>query len=461
MQTSTFFKFLAQVLDLIILNLLSLIYFFTYKDFVYDPQFLDAAPYYWLTGNCTYIISLMLVHVILYNRIVRPEKIVSRIIKTLLIHIVLFLSVLNFLKLPEPQFYMLATFYFSAFCFICMGRLMFRKKIKIVRTFGKDVKTAILIGTGDNINEMADIMLNPWNGYHLLGIFSDEKDNLMGKTSHLGKVNDCIRWLTENKVDNVYCGLPSLRADDILPIINYCENNLIHFFIIPSYRNYLKRQMVSEPFGEALVLAIRKEPLEEPQNRFFKRAFDFAFSSLFLCTLYPFLYIILSIAIKISSPGPVYFKQERTGIDGKNFKCLKFRSMKVNKECDKLQATKDDPRKTRFGDFLRRSNLDELPQLINIWKGEMSFVGPRPHMLKHTEMYSRLINQYMVRQLVKPGLTGWAQINGYRGETRELADMQHRVECDIWYLENWTFFLDIYILYKTFINMIKGEKNAY
>ena len=135
--------------------------------------------------------------------------------------------------------------------------------------------------------------------------------------------------------------------------------------------------------------------------------------------------------------------------------------MKVNKECDKLQATKDDPRKTKIGNFLRKSNLDELPQVINIWKGEMSFVGPRPHMLKHTEMYSQLINQYMVRQLVKPGLTGWAQINGYRGETKELADMQHRVEYDIWYLENWTFFLDIYILYKTFINMIKGEKNAY
>lgn len=461
MQTSTFFKFLAQVLDLLILNLLSVIYYFTYNGVIYNPQFLQAAPWYWLIGNATYIISLMLVHVILYNRIVRPEKIVSRIIKTMLIHIVLFLAALNILSLPEPQFYMLGIFYFTAFCFVCSGRLLLRKKIKIVRSYGKDVKTAVLIGAGEHISDMAKIMLDPWNGYHLLGVFSDERYTPNGRTAALGKISDCIQWLKENKTDCVYCGLPSQRANDILPILDFCENNLIHFYIVPGYRNYLKQQIVSEPFGEMLVFAIRKEPLSEPVNRFMKRTFDFILSSLFLCTIYPFIYLIIGAAIKISSPGPVYFKQDRTGTDGKTFKCMKFRSMKVNKECDKLQATKDDPRKTRIGNFLRHSNLDELPQLINIWKGEMSFVGPRPHMLRHTEMYSRLINQYMVRQLVKPGLTGWAQINGFRGETRQLEDMQNRVKYDIWYLENWSFWLDIYIMYKTAANMLAGEKNAY
>ena len=147
--------------------------------------------------------------------------------------------------------------------------------------------------------------------------------------------------------------------------------------------------------------------------------------------------------------------------NGKIFKCYKFRSMKVNALSDSLQATKNDPRKTKFGNFLRKSNLDELPQFINVFKGEMSIVGPRPHMLKHTEEYSQLINKYMMRHLVKPGITGWAQVTGYRGETKELSQMEGRVRRDLWYIENWTFLLDIRIMIKTVTNMFRGEKNAY
>ena len=312
------------------------------------------------------------------------------------------------------------------------------------------------------MQEMAVMMSNPWNGYQLLGIFHDAK--LVGfpdNVSSLGTIGQALDWLSFHRIDEVFCGLPSVRSDEILPLMNYCENNLVRFYIVPSYRNYLKRKMTTKQFGDHMVLSIRKEPLGILKNRILKRGFDLLCSSLFLCTVYPFLYVFIGIAIKISSPGPVYFKQKRTGLDGKSFDCLKFRSMKVNKECDKLQATKDDPRKTKIGDFLRQTNLDELPQLINVWKGEMSLVGPRPHMLKHTEFYSQLINRYMVRHLVKPGITGWAQIHGFRGETKQLKDMENRVRHDIWYLENWSFWLDIYILYRTLLNMLEGEKNAY
>ena len=169
----------------------------------------------------------------------------------------------------------------------------------------------------------------------------------------------------------------------------------------------------------------------------------------------------MAIAIKISSPGPVYFRQKRTGYHGKEFQCLKFRTMKVNATADSAQATKDDPRKTRLGEFLRRTSLDELPQFINVLRGEMSVVGPRPHMLKHTEDYSKLVDRYMLRHIVKPGITGWAQVNGYRGITDELWKMEKRVEYDVWYVENWSFLLDLKIVVRTVMNAVHGESNAF
>lgn len=209
------------------------------------------------------------------------------------------------------------------------------------------------------------------------------------------------------------------------------------------------------------VIARREEPLANPYNKFAKRAFDIIVSSLFLTLVYPFVFIFVAIMIKIKSPGPIYFKQKRTGLDGKIFNCIKFRSMKVNDDSDKVQATKDDPRKYPFGDFMRKTNIDELPQFINVWKGDMSLVGPRPHMLKHTEEYSRLINRFMVRHLAKPGITGLAQVSGFRGETKYIDQMEGRVLKDIEYIENWTFLLDLKIMIKTVTNMFAGEKNAY
>lgn len=209
------------------------------------------------------------------------------------------------------------------------------------------------------------------------------------------------------------------------------------------------------------LLSIRNEPLQSVSKRAVKRTFDIAFSTLVLLLFYPVLYIVVGMLIKLSSPGPILFKQKRTGIYGKEFDCYKFRTMKVNKDADLVQAVKNDPRTTKIGSFLRRTNLDEMPQFLNVLFGDMSVVGPRPHMLKHTEQYSKLIDKYMVRHLVKPGITGWAQITGYRGETKTLEQMEGRVKRDVWYIENWSFFLDLKIIFVTVLNMFRGEKNAY
>lgn len=277
----------------------------------------------------------------------------------------------------------------------------------------------------------------------------------------MGTVDSILPWLQEHPAEMVFCGLSSSYGQQILPVINYCENHFMHFYSVPSVRNYLKRRMYFELLGNVPVLAIRYEPLADPFNRFVKRCFDLLFSGLFLCTVFPFVYLIIGTAIKLSSPGPVFFRQKRTGLNGREFWCYKFRSMRVNADADRLQATLHDPRKTRIGEFIRKTSIDELPQFINVFRGDMSVVGPRPHMLKHTEQYSHIIEKYMVRHLVKPGITGWAQVNGFRGETSELWQMEGRVKLDIWYIEHWTPMLDLFIIYKTVKNAIHGEKEAY
>lgn len=212
--------------------------------------------------------------------------------------------------------------------------------------------------------------------------------------------------------------------------------------------------------GDTLTYTNHLEPLSITTNKLTKRLFDVTVSIISCICMIPIIPII-AIIIKIQSPGPIFFKQERTGFAGKTFFCYKFRSMHVNKDADLEQATENDPRKFAFGNFMRKTNIDELPQFWNVLRGDMSIVGPRPHMLHHTEIYSELIDKYMVRHFCKPGITGWAQVTGFRGETKELWQMEERVERDIWYIEHWTFMLDIKIIYKTIKSVIIPDKHAY
>jgi putative colanic acid biosysnthesis UDP-glucose lipid carrier transferase len=217
----------------------------------------------------------------------------------------------------------------------------------------------------------------------------------------------------------------------------------------------ITENMVMDPITRCNRLSLR-------YNRILKRSLDVTVSALFLLMVFPIIFLIIGTIIKMTSKGPVFFNQKRTGINEVEFDCLKFRTMIVNNKSDILQASADDQRKTKVGDFLRRTNLDEFPQFINVFKGDMSLVGPRPHMLKHTRDYSALIPNYMIRHRVKPGITGWSQVNGFRGETKKLSEMECRVKYDIWYLENWSFCLDLYIILKTFKKMLVSiDKKAY
>ena len=240
-----------------------------------------------------------------------------------------------------------------------------------------------------------------------------------------------------------------------------CDKKMIRAYYVPStvYGEFRKAKV--KEFGDIYVLSQYNEPLMDMRNRINKRMFDVVVSLLFLCTLFPFILAVVYIVSKITMPGPLFFKQKRTGYDGRDFWCYKFRSMKVNKDSDTVQAVKDDPRVTKWGALMRHTNIDELPQFINVLKGDMSLVGPRPHMLAHTDYYSELISDYMIRHYVKPGITGWAQTHGERGETKTVDDMRRRVEKDIWYIEHWSFWLDIQIMFKTVADAIHGDDKAY
>jgi putative colanic acid biosynthesis UDP-glucose lipid carrier transferase len=316
-------------------------------------------------------------------------------------------------------------------------------------------------------------------GYKVLGYYGDdklietiekvereEKINLsaLKNLERKGSVEDLLAAMGRHEDlqlgDELYVCLSRKDRDVIKKLSRYCDYKVVRFFYVPISVESIGLNLKRELMDDIEVYTTYEIPLQNMGNRILKRTFDIVFSLFFLiptALMFPFIWLI----IKIQSPGPIFFKQARTGIDGKTFMMLKFRSMHVNADADKVQATKDDPRKYPFGNFMRKSNIDELPQFLNVLRGDMSFVGPRPHMLAHTEQYSALISKYMVRHFVKPGLTGWAQVTGFRGETKELWQMEGRVKRDIWYMEHWSIWLDIRIIWMTFKTIFVHDENAY
>lgn len=454
---------LVLIGDIFLLNLVFLaIYYFFGSQWI-GSEFSTSTSRIMVLLNLSYLVCNIQSGVILHRRVVRPEQIMIRVVRNMIPFTLLSVSILAFCHFEHFSSRFFISFYALYTVFLIIYRLTARYLLELYRKRGGNVRSVMLVGSNDNILELYHAMTDdPTSGFRVIGYFEDAPSTKYPpEVPYLGQPKDIIDYLQQHSVEQLYCSLPSARSEEILPIINYCENHLVRFFSVPNVRNYLRRRMCFELLGNTPILSIRREPLSQIENQLLKRSFDILFSSLFLCTLFPIIYIITGLAIKISSPGPIFFKQKRSGEDGREFWCYKFRSMRVNKQSDTLQATEHDPRKTKIGNFLRKSSIDELPQFINVLKGDMSIVGPRPHMLKHTEEYSQLIHKFMVRHFVKPGITGWAQVTGFRGETKELWQMQGRVQRDIWYIEHWTFMLDLYIIYKTVANAIQGEKEAY
>ncbi len=293
--------------------------------------------------------------------------------------------------------------------------------------------------------------------------FCEEYENVTELSNYpiLSNISNTIDVCKQHGVTEIYSTIAPEHNESIYQLIQTADQNCIRFKIIPDLGFFIKRKVHIDYLKEIPVIMMRNEPLEDLGNQIKKRAFDIVVSLLVIIFILSWLIPIVGLLIWLESKGPIFFAQPRTGKDNKVFPCLKFRSMRVNDNAHQLQATKNDKRITRIGSFLRKTSLDEFPQFLNVLKGQMSIVGPRPHMLKHTDEYSQLIGQYMVRQFLQPGITGWAQVNGLRGETETVDKMQQRVEHDLWYMEQWSLILDLKIIFMTVMNSVRGEKNAF
>lgn len=352
---------------------------------------------------------------------------------------------------------------------IPLEKLIYKKTMRFLQKKGVNVKRILIVGGGRTGMEFSGIINNNAHlGYEIVGFLDDQKkSHLNGK--YLGTVDQIDEIINNNtlELDEVVVTLPNRAHNKIKHIANLVGKNTIKLRIIPAYHELINSQYNVSIFNGFPMITLRHEPLDEIHLRSIKRLFDIVFSSVVLLLICSWLFPIIAIAIKLTSKGPVFFVQERWGKKNAKIKCYKFRSMIVQtQEADQplakyQQAKKNDSRITKIGGFLRKTSLDEFPQFVNVFLGNMSVVGPRPHPTPLNLESKEVIDNYLVRHLIKPGITGWAQVNGFRGETSDPALMRARVNYDIWYIENWSLLLDLKIIFLTFWKTIVGDKNAF
>ena len=471
-QTNIFIMLMIVVVDFLMVN--ALLYLLT----EYHPWFARWTPMrvrtLILLSNIGLIIGEYLNPPIIQKRAVSAGDVVKRVLRLSLLQgfFALFFMKMLYLGFVGGRFQVV--FCVLEFLSILIVRYYERLIIKRYRSEGGNSRYAVFIGADTELLNIyhrltSDLTL----GYRINGYYADkdmpEDENKasyrqMEKISKLGSLQFFLDNLNNpdklGTFDELYVCLSRREKNTISLLSQFCDKNLVRFYFVPVSVETLDIGLKREQIDDIEVFTTYENPLQNPVNRAVKRLSDIVVSVTFLI-LTALIFPLIWILIKRQSPGPVFFKQERTGLDGKSFVMYKFRSMHVNKDADHVQTTKDDPRKFPFGNFMRKTSIDELPQVWNVLKGDMSIVGPRPHMLAHTEMYSQLINKFMVRHFVKPGITGWAQVNGYRGETKALWQMEGRVKRDIWYMENWSIWLDIRIDWLTIKLLFRKDKNAY
>ncbi len=379
-------------------------------------------------------------------------------------------AILILFLLNEKTFsrYFVILYMGGTFVAISTEKFFFSRLLYLFRRHGRNLRHMLIIGTGKiGRNFYETVKRNPHFGYNILGFLDDKlRTNLNGQ--YLGKINELDGYLKTLRVDDVIVALPNSAAERVKEVVDVCEKHTTRIKIIPDYFNFISDKYSLSLFGRFPIISVREDRINELHWRLLKRGFDILITLLLFVLVFWWLWPLIAIIIKLTSPGPVFYKQERWGRDNRHFITYKFRSMRST-ECSETdengkyqQAKKNDPRVTKIGRILRKTNLDELPQFLNVLKGgEMSIVGPRPHPTPLNEESKDKVHLYMVRHLVKPGITGWAQVNGFRGETLSVSKMQKRIDHDIWYIENWTFWLDIQIIALTIWNMIKGDPNAY
>ncbi len=329
----------------------------------------------------------------------------------------------------------------------------FLRKFRVV--FGGNFRRVVIVGDGKSVEQLTQFFNeNPDYGYKLINVFDlveNKKD----------QIESCFDFVINEKIDEIYCSLSDLTNTDVNKFIDFTDNNLKILKFLPDNKEILSRNLIFDYYDYIPVISLRNIPLDETTNKIIKRLFDILFSLIIILGVLSWLIPVLAVLIRLESKGPIFFRQKRNGLNYHEFECFKFRSMTLNDIADLYQVSKNDPRITKIGRFIRKTSIDELPQFFNVLLGDMSVVGPRPHMVSHTEMYAKKIDKFMVRHFIKPGITGLAQTKGFRGEVETDKDIIYRVKYDIFYLENWSLLLDIKIVFLTVYNAVKGEAKAY
>lgn len=462
---------LVMASDFLILNVILFLFQFLVPEIT--PDFFDSATKVtFFVANTALCIGEYFYSSIIHKRRVSFLQVLKRTLFLASLTTFMFFIFCRFTCGSGGLFYFSLIFLVVFYGVLVLSRFCELELLKYLRTKGRNIRTVVFVGEDPAITEMYKTLIeDPSAGYHVIGYYADNTiPNTPQDFKHLGTLKDLDNLMDStlddtikgkpNKVDELFCCISHNYSKEIFKIIKFCDKNVIHFYYLPRQFGEYKLHLDPQTFMGKTVFSNHMEPLSNLGNRILKRTFDIVVSSMIILCILPFIPII-ALIIKAQSPGPLFFRQARTGLNGKTFYCLKFRSMHVNKDADIAQATKDDPRKFAFGNFMRKTNIDEFPQFFNVLKGDMSIVGPRPHMLHHTEVYGKIIDKYMVRHFSKPGITGWAQVTGFRGETKELWQMEERIRRDIWYIENWSFWLDLRIIYLTAKSIIFPDKHAY
>ena len=445
------YSFLITPLQLVIdcLSIFMILYFVSDQEF-YNLIFI------------TYILSFWALSSVLtdYYKVLRFTKFLRLLSLTFRHFFIFILGFFTFFGIYKEgfvvhnQFLILTSILLTTFSL----KIIFYFSLKWYRNLGKNFRKVVVIGVDDSSKKIISLFnQNKTLGYKYLGYFTNKVN-----TDKLGTIEDSFQFILDNTVDEIYCSLKELNTSTIAKIRSFSNSNNIILKLIPdSNKLYSKNQNIEFYDDTLVVLNVKKLPFEFSENYIVKRIFDIIFSIIVCLFILTWLVPILWILVKIESKGPLIFSQKREGLDGRKFVCYKFRSMKLNTLSDKVHAVENDIRVTRIGSFIRKTSIDELPQFLNVIKGDMSVVGPRPHLPSLSSEYQKDVDDYFKRHAVKPGITGLAQVSGYRGEIKKRSDIKNRVRLDIFYIENWSFFLDIKIILMTVFNVFKGEENAY
>lgn len=414
--------------------------------------------YYLAYQTFAWILIAILVKYYEVYRFTTPVEIITKLVKQFSVFLLVVISFFPFAKTAIFSGKAIAIFMTITFCIIVTFKyfwFFYLKKYRIVT--GSNFRNAVIIGYTPEAIRLKEVFETRKDyGYRFLGYFSDKKQNQEIK----GKIEDLSQFVIDYKVDEIYCSLNEISNEKLKELVEFADDNKKAIKFIPDTKEIYSKNLKIDYYELFPVLSLQKTQLHNPVIKGIKRVFDISFSLLVIIFLLSWLIPLLALLIKLESKGPVFFKQGRPGIDEEEFYCYKFRSMQVNRFTE-IEASKNDPRVTRMGRFMRKTSIDELPQFFNVLLGDMSVVGPRPHLWSQNKAYASKIKKYMVRHYVKPGITGLAQVKGFRGEIETEEDMINRIKLDVFYIENWSLIMDVKIIFQTVFNIFKGEDKAY